>query len=320
MGNGILANVTFGCIAAIREETHRVLARFHPGMDPPFVTHRILLARPGDAEDYAVELLCSEVVAVLQTGTIGARYAGREAIRLALVEREAGGDEFRLMTSKDSAKGAKTIARDALMELVDAGPRGLAKIADVDVKERKLHERLYLLLCQELAEGKAAHYEFARVSACVRERALVPSGYRATLSLGTIVTWSEAYWVCIQPVCDAVRLKVPTQFMFAELSNDEATFDVIVKNTAGKETCLRLDTRASAMRSGIFGPDPGSGRILSGTGSAIQTFTSTKGEEFVWVCDLRTSLAQRFAHRIANNLSRIGLDEFEWQRRQSSGS
>ena len=59
------------------------------------------------------------------------------------------------------------------------------------------------------------------------------------------------------------------------------------------------------MRSAIFSPDPGSGRILSGTDSAIQTFTGTKGEEFVWLCDLRTSLAQRFVHRIANNLSRI---------------
>ena len=30
LGKGILANVVLGCIATIREETHRMLARFHP--------------------------------------------------------------------------------------------------------------------------------------------------------------------------------------------------------------------------------------------------------------------------------------------------
>ena len=46
IAKGILANVALGCIAAIREDTHRVLARFHSGMDAPFLTHRIL---PRDA-------------------------------------------------------------------------------------------------------------------------------------------------------------------------------------------------------------------------------------------------------------------------------
>ena len=322
MGNGILANVTFGCIAAIREETYRVLARFHRGMDGPFVTHRILLATPDDAEDYAVELVCSEVLAVLQSSMVGARYAGREAIQLALREREAQGDQFRLMTRKNSAEGARRITAEDFMKLVSAGPAGLAEIANVGggpAQQNILHERVHLLLFREFATGIAAHREFARISACVREQGHVPSGYRATLSLGAIVRRGEEYFVCIQPTCDAVRLKEATQFLFAALSNDATTFDVMVKDAAGEEIGLRLNTQTSGIRTSIFRPDPNSGTVRSGAENGIQTFVSSSKEEFVWICDLRTSLAQRFVHRIASSMSRIGLDEFEWQRRQSSG-
>ncbi len=320
MGNGILANVTFGCIAAIREETHRVLARFHRGMDGPFVTHRILLATPDDAEDYAVELVCSEVLAVLRSSMVGARYAGREAIQLALGEREARGDEFRLMTQKDSAEGARTITAEDFMKLVDAGPRGLAEIVDnggTSSQQRRLYERVHLLLFPDVAAGMAAHREFARISACVREQGHVPAGYRATLSLGTIVRVGDEYFVCIQPACEAVRLEGPTQFLFAGLSDGASSFDVMVKDALGQELGLRLNTQSSAIRGDTFRPDPGSGTVRSAAENGMQTFTSISDEEFVWACDLRRSLAQRFVHRIASSLSRVGLDEFEWQRRQS---
>ena len=47
---GLLSNVSLGSIAAIREETHRMLARFHRGLDSAFLTHRMLLVSPEDAE------------------------------------------------------------------------------------------------------------------------------------------------------------------------------------------------------------------------------------------------------------------------------
>ena len=46
---GLLSNVSLGSIAAIREETHRMLARFHRGLDSAFLTHRMLLVSPEDA-------------------------------------------------------------------------------------------------------------------------------------------------------------------------------------------------------------------------------------------------------------------------------
>ena len=323
VGKGILANVVLGCVAAIREETHRMLARFHPGLDAPFLTHRILLATPEDAEDYAVDLLSSEFLAVLQRQMIGAEYAGREAIRLALTEREGQDVMFRLMITKDSEEKAKEITVDDLMKLVDNGPEGLGEISGVSVSQKKLHKRLYLLLSEDLETGIALHHEFARVSAHAREQALVSPTYRAKLSLGSIVREGKEYFVCIQPACDALRLKEATQFIFASLSTDisptdTSSFDVVVRNSEGEDIPLKLDDQASKIRTATFEHDQDTGIVLSSVDESIRTFRSTKKEVFVWVCDLRTSFAQRFVHRIANNLSRIGLDEFEWQRRHSS--
>ena len=324
VGKGILANVVLGCVAAIREETHRVLARFHPRLDAPFLTHRILLTTPGDAEDYAVDLLSSEFLAVLQSQAVGTKYAGSEAIRLALTEREGQDVKFRLMTTKDPEKEAKTITVDELMKLVDKGPAGLKKISNIpngQGPQDKLHERIYLLLSEDLETGITLHDEFARVSAHAREQALVSSTYRAKLSLGSIVREGEEYFVCIQPACDALRLKKSTQFIFASLSpdtsSDTSSFDVVVRNSEGEDIRLKLNARASKIRTASFMPYLDTGIVLSSVGEPVQTFRSTKNEEFVWMCDLRTSFAQSFVHRIANNLSRIGLDEFEWQRRHS---
>lgn len=318
MGKGILANVAFAGIAAIREETHQVFARLHSELDAPFLTHRVLLENPRDAEGYAVDLLSSEIVALLRHKGIGSKYAGREAIRLAVTERESRGTQFQLMTKKDSQENPRDLTVDELMELVDSGPSGLTEITNVGVKTRQLHERLYLLFARTLEKGKEWHYEFARISARSRDPQTVESDYRATLDFGSVVTSKGSYFVCIQPSCDALRLSKETQFIFAACSEGQESFDVVVKNPEGNDVCLKLNPKACEIRTVSFAPSEGSGTVLTSMDDKrVRKFTSTSKEEFTWICDLRIVFAQRFVHRIASDLSRIGLDEFEWQRRLS---
>ena len=203
------------------------------------------------------------------------------------------------------------------MKLVDLGPAGLSSIQNVGIAENKLHERLYVLLEADHQSGLAKHYEFARASALVRESATCGIGWVPRLGLGTIVKNGEGYLICIQPLCDAVRLKGPTQFIFAPLTIDPAKFDVVVKSPEGVDTCLRLGAQASLIRTVTFAPDPRLGVIQASKKGDSRVFTGSEAQECVWIADLRTSFAQRMVHRIATNLSRIGLDEFEWQRRHS---
>ena len=320
LGSGVLANVALGGIAAVRDETHNVLARFHPGLDAPFLTHRILLVTPDDAEGYAVDLLTSEFQSILHRRNLGRTHAGPEVIGAALKEIIDGGGQFRLMSQKNSDNAPVALTADQLMKLIENGPKGLAEIQGVNAGgANSLAERIYLLRAETVAAGLATHREFARVSANSRERATAPPEWRARLDLGSVVRRGDDYFVCIQPSCDALRLTEPTQFIFASLHKDEAAFDLVVQDLADAEVCLKLGPKASNIMTATFAPDGASKVVLSSPCNEGGAFASSAGETFAWVCDLRTSIALRFSHRIANDLSRIGLDEFEWQRRFSTG-
>ncbi len=322
IGKGLLGNVALACVAAIRDDTHRMLARFHRELDGPYVTHRLLLEWPEDAEDYAVDLVASEFLAVLDGQMIGSAYAGRDALQAALNEREGEGVEFRLMTRTDSEEGSRIVSVSDIMNLIDEGPLGLAAIPDVASgaeSQKKLHKRLYLLLSDDLERGVAAHREFARVSAHAREPRSVAPSYRAKLGLGSIVQRGGEYLICIQPACDAVRLTELTQFLFVPLSRDTSIFDIVTRDTAGDEICLKVSAKPSHITTISFRPDLATRTVVSEADGGVWMFESESGEQFIWVGDLKTSFAQRLAHRVARNLSRIGLDEFEWQRRHGPG-
>jgi hypothetical protein len=43
-------------------------------------------------------------------------------------------------------------------------------------------------------------------------------------------------------------------------------------------------------------------------------FTDVAGREYVWLAELRTSIAHRIAQKVSNQFGRIGLDIPEWIR------
>ena len=40
--------------------------------------------------------------------------------------------------------------------------------------------------------------------------------------------------------------------------------------------------------------------------------------KYEWIGDLRSAIASRIVHQVTTQLSRVGLDEFEWQRLQAA--
>ena len=79
MTSGLLRTVALAGITTIRENAHRVLARFDETLDGAYLWHRILLPHPPDAEDHLVAALGSELVSILDEDRPGA-HADIEAI------------------------------------------------------------------------------------------------------------------------------------------------------------------------------------------------------------------------------------------------
>jgi len=81
LSDGILPNVAMASIAAIRNATHHILAKFHSGMDGPFLTHRALLTIPQEAVTYAENLIASEFQSILSVKKTGERFADLPSIK-----------------------------------------------------------------------------------------------------------------------------------------------------------------------------------------------------------------------------------------------
>ena len=91
MTTGLLRTVALAGIATIRENAHKILARFDQTLDAAYLGHRILLPHPPDAEDHLVAALGSELLSVLEEDRPGT-HAGIEAIERWL--NRAGGPDI----------------------------------------------------------------------------------------------------------------------------------------------------------------------------------------------------------------------------------
>ena len=279
--NGILRSLALGGVAAIRDETHRVVGRFHRGLDGPFLTHRVLLGRPEDADDYATDLLGSEFMSVLRTSQVGRKYAGMDAIQGVLNELDAEGQKFVLRLGSGSGTTETSLSVDKVMRLMESGLDGLKEVVGVQVgkkTKKTMHEMFYRLLTTDSTDGVAAHREFARVSTHMREPGTIGCNESVALGLGSIVRHGKEYLLCVQPLCDAMRLRDDTQFVFSALVNESNVLDVVVREIDGQDVGLAFDPSSAAIRVDEFAPDKTSGRVADGLcGEASHVYKRGRG-------------------------------------------
>lgn len=76
---GLLPSIALHSIAAIREETHHLLAVLHGKLDPALVGHRCLLLHPEDAEEFCDDLISGELRSILSMKQIGSSFADKIA-------------------------------------------------------------------------------------------------------------------------------------------------------------------------------------------------------------------------------------------------
>lgn len=323
LAQGLLPMVILAAISAIRDETHRLIARLHGELDGAFLSHRFLIHYPEEAEEYIVDLIAAEIHAVLESHEVGENVAGAKAIQLYLQSQSADGREFSLPAK--SGGEAQVVEVEKVMHLVREGLGGLQKLGSGG-KDADLFRRIHHLLYRDEQEGRDRHREFARLSSLKREAfrvGAIPPDWRPRLRLGSIVQGADRLLVCIQPVCDSVRLTGRQPFMFAPLEENEKRFDIVVHRDDAGSMCLRIDARPHSIYMMSFGPSDACHYPRAERDDDGRLFFESADEppaRLEWIADLRTPVAQRLIHHIATRLSRVGLEEFEWQRKYSGSS
>ncbi|MFA4846332.1 MAG: response regulator receiver domain, partial [Patescibacteria group bacterium] len=211
---GLLSNVALKSLAAVRKNTHRILGRFHRGLDAPYLTHRMLLQIPQDAEEFLAYLAGEELQAIIEESNV-CNAVNIEAIRHWLEWKKpiAGYYTFR---------DGNNVQNWSIDQIVDMLEQGIANI-----------DKEVLRSSYGLSKGKDHHHKLPLTATFDNAPSLdedfahltvlrsVYYDQAPTLTLGTLLEMvgdNPSYLVCIQPRCDCVRIGDDRAFPFLPLS------------------------------------------------------------------------------------------------------
>lgn len=376
---GLLPNATLAAIAALREHTHRMLARLDKSLDGPLITHNILVGEAGDPDGFIASVIMEELESQVPLTQIVRRYSGSESIAAYFQHKmERSRLKPRMPLETDIARSKDELTLDEVKGLVRSGLPGLdektrgirAAMVPAAAAEHKktlvqsLHKRLYLLTGEDEGQRRAQHDRFALITGMRRDVTTVVEAYAEThpaLKLGAVLRCGKEYWVCITPICDCVRIDdAGGSFLLAELLVADGDWNVIIE-ADGHPVRLVAERKRQTIKSVVFGPAtgglvrpmfeagkpvfpevvPASNKVVAATNGAapapVEVVASTeevapatggavpgadrtipdagKADRYEWLGEMKPMQAQRIVQNFASNIARIGLDEFEWQRR-----
>ncbi|MBA3045309.1 MAG: hypothetical protein FP824_03765 [Euryarchaeota archaeon] len=173
--------------------------------------------------------------------------------------------------------------------------------------------------------------ELSRLNCTTRDtvsRPYIDEQHGPTIKLGSILKVRKKdhndlvddWFLCLTPLCDCIRLEKEekVEFLFLHLypgKKDNA--DIYVETQKGEIEPLvfRGKNRKIELLTIPFFPDKND-RIRAKF-CKNKWRVKSKRKNYQWIAELRNNKALAIAHHVAANTSRVGIDEFEWFRRQA---
>ena len=333
--DGLLPRVALSAISAVRQGAHRVVARFDPSMDPAYLSHRAMVG-PVVGEDFALQLIASELFAVLASAEVESAVHQTgidERLSHYFTDLTTPRKLAKYATSKPvevSGESAHAVLSRGLetagpLKLPDGQPKALAGYPSITSVAYEADEAV--------DRAVAADKRFAMLSCLARSPDFEGPDLRPpVLRLGTLlVCHAEAesgndvsgFWLCLQPLCDSVRLPDGVQFPLLPLTvvaGEGVAFDFVAPQPGIADQsdphCLAVGSaRFRDIRMRRFDPDSAervvAARWQSDAGWGLD---DTEGRRYRWLGELRSDLAHRTVASLSARLSRIGLDQSEYLR------
>lgn len=321
MTKGLLSNVAMKSITAIRAKTFQLLRRFDCAVDAPYVTQSTLIS-PERAEEQVTALIVSEIQEILENENVGSLADYGHIIEW-LDDRIANGmalTHCKNLTSQQFYAGLVQLLRDgvrkdALKKLRTDHVAFANKIMPAKDKEAmQVREVLTGILRSNPLPPHEADEIFAMLMS-LRHRYTSPP---PQLALGSIVSRTDeagtTYLLCLQPVCDSVRLKgaLPFAFLSLKIVENSKSCELIIRDE-GQLKFLSLKPNPYMLEMIRFSPTQNE-RVVADARGKDFVFNSTDDVPFKWIAELKPAHAQRIANNFAHTFSRVGLVESEWHR------
>jgi Response receiver domain len=321
MTKGLLSNVAMTSITAIRAKTFQLLRRFDCNVDAPYVTQSALIS-PERAEEQIAALIVSEIQEILEDENIGS-LADYDHIIQWLDDQMANGltlPTFNDLTSDQYRAGLVQLLKDgvrksAVQKLKTDHNSFANKIIPVKDKEAmSVRDVLTGILRSNPTPPHEADEIFTMLMS-LRHRYTNPE---PQLALGTIISRTDAdgttYLLCLQPVCDSIRLTKPRPFAFLTLKlADNPKYCELIVRDGGQLKFLTLKPSPFMLEMISFSPNRNE-KVMGDSQDDGFVFSSSDNVSFKWIADLKPAHAQRVANNFAYTFSRVGLVESEWNR------
>ena len=311
---GLVPAVAMAALAAVRTDTHRILQALRRDLDIGYLGHRVASGFPEDAEAHLVEMVSAEIASVLSENNVGA-YADLAAIRIWLERAQFGDDSLKCGSA---LQPPQTVTAEALEKMLTIGlglDEELSRHTGGNLSGNKLKaiRKKAAHLFTNDAHAAEASADIFGLRMAVRTIYTRPP---RLLRLGTIVLHADEYLVCLQPVCDSIRLDpgVPRGFPFLPLmvaDTDDPRHDFVVQSPED-DGLVRLRLQAKPQHLISFSFLCGPTRTVEARNSRGRwIFSDMRPRQFRWVAELKPEFAQRVAVNLAAEIARVGLTESE---------
>jgi hypothetical protein len=313
---GLLRNAAVSALAALREQTHKVLRVFDQPLDAAYLGHRLLLPGPSDAESHIVAVIASELRSVLDQAGVGRTLAMGPINAWIQVQAAQGADfaaRLRGSTRGDPIEAVSLILRDGIEH------RTLRK------KYKEFAEGADRAATELFASPNEAETQNLRLAKLMMSRTRYGEPV-PRLSLGTVLRTRqgarETYWLCLQPKCDSTRLTsqgrpFPMLRLKRATSKDDE-FHIVVLDSASEYLRLRVRPKAYEIQMAHFLPTlTPPGDVAASQDERGFFFTGSDGLRYDWVAELKDDYAQKYVNLFAADVARPGIDECEWVRRSA---
>jgi hypothetical protein len=323
MTSGLLSNVALKSLGEIRNNTHQILSKFHSGLDASFITHKVLTNPPEETERHAVPLIASEIADILESYQSIRALLDNKMIKTWLELQIKQGLNFDGKIGDIEHEKVLSLVENLLENGVESSKSRKTGEKSWDEKITEFQQKpdpysFFTNLFSSFGEEESHRrdLEFANLTS-IRSR--YNDEPLPVLTLGSVIKEKVgekySYLICIQPLCDSVRLKNVRKFLFLSAKKKQnGKFNIAVKEGDDFiKLCVDFNSHNAELIE--FLPHKERQEVVAKLDGDFLFFSSAGKRTFEWVADLKFPHAQRIVTQFSEKLGRVGLNESDWLRR-----
>lgn len=333
---GILSNAALASITEVRDSTHNILYKFNKNLDAAYLSHVLgLISSPDMREqahevaiDYAVDLISEEIKSELQTSMHIKKSLSKTSLEswpsyINVDNSDTAfsikvGDKLPIEFGSSRMKDLITVSSEGdlkgILEQVPKFPSKSGKNVLDFFKDNVIE------LAINSQDSSAEHLELSAIECLRRDTKSITSGnHLPVLKQGSILKLYNEYYICIQPICDSVRLSQETSFIFLKVEKiDNAKFSHVIRE--GQNGYKKLKLKNASKFISVIYFTPSEGRVVQAKKKVNSyIFKCSKfQDEYEWCGEFKQAIYQEIVNSVYSNLSRVGFDSFEWLRLKKS--